>query len=123
MEDQNLNALLLSGAKAKGKRPWFLDNPDTERVMNIVLALMQEVSVMRERLDTVERLLERDGTVSKAAINAYVPDGGAAAERGAWTQEYLARCLRILQQDGEALTRDKKDASSEEVAEEFAKTE
>ena len=49
--------LLLAGAKAKGKRPWFLDEPDIERVMNITLALMQEVSVLRERLDTVERLL------------------------------------------------------------------
>jgi len=122
MADDKLDPLLLAGAKAKGKRPWFFENSDTERVMNVVLALMQEVSVMRERLDTVERLIERDGTVSKASINAYVPDAAAAAERGAWTQEYLARCLRILQQDAEALAHGKQEASSEDVAEEFAQT-
>ena len=62
--------LLLAGAKAKGKRPWFLEDADVERVMNITLVLMQEVSVLRERLDTVERLLERDGKLSKAAISS-----------------------------------------------------
>lgn len=111
----------LAGAKAKGKRPWFFDNPDTERVMNITLALMQEVAVIRERLDTVERLLERDGAVTREAIEAYAPTRAEAEERGAWMQEYIARCLRILQQDREALERGA-EASSEEVADEFAKT-
>lgn len=113
--------LTQAGAKAKGKRPWFFDNPDTERVMNITLAIMQEVSVLRERLDTVERLLELDGQVTKAAIEAYEPSKDEAVERGAWTQEYIARCLRILQQDREAIARPIEE-SSEDVAEEFART-
>ena len=112
--------LLLAGAKAKGKRPWFLDEPDIERVMNITLALMQEVSVLRERLDTVERLLERDGKVTKSAIDSFNPSKEEAAERGAWTQEYIARVLRILQQDREAIA-SAGEASSEQVAEEFAR--
>jgi len=116
-----LDPLALAGAKAKGKRPWFLDDPDVERIMNISLVLMQEVSVLRERLDTVERLLERDGKVSKASIEAFSPTKSEAEERGAWMQEYIARVLRILQQDREALARGG-EASSEDVAEEFAKT-
>lgn len=117
----NIDPYTLSGAKAKGKRPWFFENPDTERVMNITLALMQEVAVIRERLDTVERLLERDGQVTRASIEDYKPTKTEADERGAWMQEYIARCLRILQQDREAIERGK-EASSEDVAEEFAKT-
>lgn len=116
-----IDPLLLAGAKAKGKRPWFLKDPDVERVMNITLVLIQEVAVLRERLDTVERLLERDGTVSKAAIEAFAPTKSEAEERGALMQEYLARVLRILQQDREALARGE-EASSESVAEEFART-
>jgi hypothetical protein len=112
--------LLLAGAKAKGKRPWFLEDADVERVMNITLVLMQEVSVLRERLDTVERLLERDGKLSKAAIETFEPTKEQAAERGAWTQEYIARVLRILQQDREAIARGD-EASSEDVADEFAR--
>ncbi len=116
-----LDPLLLAGTKAKGKRPWFLDNPDVERVMNITLALAQEVAVMRERMDTIERLIERDGTVSRDAIEAFEPTKAEAAERGLWTQEYLARIFRILQQDREALESPDEE-SSEDVAEEFAKT-
>ncbi|MEE4211818.1 MAG: hypothetical protein V2I43_21440 [Parvularcula sp.] len=121
MKNGSVDPLALAGAKAKGKRPWFFDNPDTERVMNITLALMQEVAVMRERLDTVERLLERDGTVSKKAIEDYTPTKEEAAERGLLQQEFIARCLRILQQDREALAQNQ-EASSEDVADEFAKT-
>jgi hypothetical protein len=113
--------LALSGAKAKGKRPFFFADPDTEKVMNITLALMQEMAVMRERLDTVERLLERDGQVTRAAIEAYEPSKDEAAERGLWTQEFIARCLRILQQEQEASEKSA-EASSEEVAQEFART-
>ncbi len=116
-----LDPLRLAGAKAKGKRPWFLNDPDVERVMNITLALMQEVAVLRERLDTIERLLERDGKVTREAIEAFAPTKVEAAERGAWMQEYIARVLRILQQDREAVERGN-EASSEEVAEEFART-
>ncbi len=115
-----IDPLLLAGAKAKGKRPWFLKDPDVERVMNITLVLVQEVGVLRERLDTIERLLERDGTVSKAAIEAYTPTKTEAEERGAWMQEFIARVLRILQQDREALARGE-ETSSEDVAEEFAR--
>jgi hypothetical protein len=117
---KTLDPLALAGAKAKGKRPFFLKDPDVERVMNITLALMQEVAVLRERLDTIERLIERDGKVTRAAIEAFEPTKEQAAERGAWMQEYIARVLRILQQDREAIERGE-EASSEDVAEEFAR--
>ncbi len=121
MSQSDLDPLKLAGSKAKGKRPWFFDNPDTERVLNITLALMQEVSVIRERLDTVERLLDRDGVVTRRSIDAFEPSKSEADERGLWTQEYIARCLRILQQDRESLSRGK-EQSSADIAEEFAKT-
>ena len=89
--------------------------------MNINLALIQEVAVMRERMDTIERLLARGETVSKDSIDAYEPSKEEADERGLWMQEYIARIFRILQQDREAIARGK-GASSEDVAEEFATT-
>lgn len=114
-----IDPLALAGAKAKGKRPYFLENRDAERLMTIVMALAQEVAVMRERMDTVERLLARNKTVSRADIENFAPTKAEAEERGRWTQEYLARILRILQQEREALASD--DPSSEDVAEELAK--
>jgi hypothetical protein len=114
-----LDPLALAGARPKGKRPWFLESRDAERLMTIVMALAQEVSVMRERMDTIERLLEKNGRLTRADIEAFAPTKAEANERGAWTQEFLARILRVLQQEQEALNAD--DESSEEVAEELAK--
>jgi hypothetical protein len=115
-----IDPLVLAGSKAKGERPWFLESPDTERLLNISLALIQEVAVMRERMDTMERLLERDGALSKASIEAFSPTKEEAADRGLWTQEYLARIFRIIQQDREAIKRGD-EMSSEAVADELAR--
>lgn len=115
-----VDPLKLAGAKPKGKRPFFLKDPDVERVMAITMAVAQELAVMRERLDTIERLLERDGKVTREAIESFTPSKDEAAERGYWTQEYLARIMRIYQQDIEALSKPN-EQSSEEVGHELAK--
>ena len=93
-----------AGAKAKGKRPAYFDDPANDRTLSIVMAIAGEVSVLRERLDTVERLLDAKGSISRADIEAYAPDRAAAGERGLLTKEYIARILRGVQQDMEALT-------------------
>lgn len=116
-----LDPLKLAGAKSKGKRPWFFEDPDVERVMNITLALIQEVGVMRERLDTIERLLENETPVTRENIDSFSPSKEQAEERGLWMQEYIARVFRILQQDREAIKKET-ESSSEEVSEEFART-
>lgn len=92
-----------AGTKAKGKRPVYFDDPAIDRTLSIVMAIAGEVSVLRERLDTVERLLDAKGTISRRDIEAYIPDRQAGAERGMLTKEYLARILRGVQQDMEAL--------------------
>ena len=110
----DLDPLKLAGSKPKGKRPFFLNDPDVERVMTITMAVAQELAVMRERMDTIERLLDEKGTISRADIETYNPPKTIAEERGAWTQEYLARILRIYQQDIEALDQGN-EPSSEDV--------
>lgn len=92
-----------AGTRAKGKRPDFLGDPASERMLSILLALAGEVSVLRERLDTVERLLEAKGTIDRADIDAYRPDPAAAYDRGVMTKAYIARILRGMQQEMEAM--------------------
>jgi len=110
--------LAKAGEKARGKRPWFMDSQDGERVLNIVMTLAQEVAVVRQRLDTVERLLETKGVVTRADIEAFEPSKAEADERGAWTQEFIARLLRIVQQENEAIER-ADEVSSEQAARDF----
>lgn len=113
-----IDPLAQAGEKARGKRPWFLDSQDGERVLNIVMAVAQELAVVRQRLDTVERLLEKNGVVTRADIEAFAPSQDEADERGAWTQEYIARILRIVQQENEAIPRSD-EVSSEQAARDF----
>ena len=68
------DALAGASAKPAGKRPWFFAHPDVERVLTITMAVATELAVLRQRLDTVERLLDERGTVSRADIEAYAPD-------------------------------------------------
>ncbi len=109
----SLDSIALSGAKAKGKRPWFLDDPDVERVLSITMAVAGELAVLRQRLDTIESLLEERGSISRADIEVFAPSPAQQEARGRWNQEYLARILRILQQEQEALERPDEPTSEE----------
>jgi len=84
------------------KRPYFL-TPEVERVLVVSMAIAQELAVARARIDTLERLLERKGLLTRAEIETFEPTQAEAAERGLWTQEYLARVLRILQEEAQQL--------------------
>ncbi len=92
-----------AGAKAKGARPKYFEDPATDRILSIVMALAGEVAVLKERQDTVERLLDANGSISRADIEAYAPDRAAGHERGLATREFAARILRGVQQDMESL--------------------
>ncbi len=94
-------ALSESGAKPAGKRPYFLD-PQIERVLAITMAVAQELAVVRQRNDTLERLLLARGVIVAGEIETFAPDPHAATERAMWTQEYIARILRIVGQENEA---------------------
>lgn len=115
-----IDPLKLAGAKPKGKRPFFLENTDTEKVLALTMAVAQELAVLRERQDTVERILEQKGLITQDEIDNFVPSKDQAEARGYWTQEYLARILRIYQQEAESLETPN-EASSEDVGNDLAR--
>ena len=83
----------------KGKRPAFFEDPSVDQLMTFVLELTTEVGVMPERLDTVEHLLERDGKVTRASIEAFQPSTEMESERNAWRDAYLKRVFRLHSTD------------------------
>ena len=91
--------------KAKGERPVFFHDPQVDKLLAIVMALVGEVSVLHERLDTIERLAEEKGLVSRQEIEAYHPDEQSAREREQWRAEYIGRVLRIVREELEAVER------------------
>lgn len=115
------DALNDAGRKPAGKRPYFLA-PETERVLAITMAVVQELAVTRQRLDTLERMLQAKGLMASDGLESFVPDAQASAERAQWSQEYIARVLRIVQQENEAAVLADEPAS-EDVAVEVARAE
>jgi hypothetical protein len=112
---EDIDWIARAGAKAKGKRPAYFADPAIDRTLSIVMALVGEVCVMRERMDTIERLLDAKGTISRADIESYTPDRVAGQERAMLTKAYIARIMRGVQQDMEAL------AESEPTVEELSR--
>jgi hypothetical protein len=80
------------------ERPYFL-MPEVERVLAITMAVAQELAVARTRIDSLERLLERKGVMTRAEIEGFEPTAAEAAERVIWTQDYIAHVLEALQRE------------------------
>jgi hypothetical protein len=115
-----INDILLASNKAKGKRPYFLNDPAVERVLNITMAVATELAVARERIDTLERLLESKGVLSRQEIESFDPNAEQAAQRQRWHAEYIARILRIVQQEMEAIQQPpENNRSMEDIADEL----
>ncbi|WP_298334982.1 hypothetical protein [uncultured Erythrobacter sp.] len=96
----------LSGRRAKGKRPEYFEDPALDRLYSTVFALAAEVSALRERQDTIERLLETNGVLRREDIESYEPDREAGEERGLATRAYVSRIMRGFQQHVEAMEAD-----------------
>jgi len=82
---------------AKGHRPEFYEDPAIDQLFAIVTALTGEISVLFDRLDTVERLLAESRVLSMDAIEAYVPDASCAALRVERRDELLRRVFAVLE--------------------------
>jgi hypothetical protein len=99
-EAEKLN---LAGTKAKGQRPYFLADKQTEQALSVAMTLAMELSVTKERLASLECILVDKGLIAKGELDQYQPSKDEVAKRSLATQAYLARVLRIMQQDKEEL--------------------
>lgn len=114
-----VNDIVMAGNKSKGGRPYFLEDPAVERVLNISMAIAADLAVLHERLDTIERLLEAKGLLSRKEIEEYVPDDAAADERQTWHARFSARILRIVQQEVEAVANPENNVPMRTIADEI----
>ncbi|MBV6416532.1 MAG: hypothetical protein CMLOHMNK_01126 [Steroidobacteraceae bacterium] len=80
--------------RAKGPLPQYFDDPALDQLHAALLALAAELSVANDRIDTLERLLERKGLTTRADVESYEPDETALRERAARREALVARLLR-----------------------------
>lgn len=63
------------------EKQYFFDDELVDVVLNALTGLASQLSVVQERLDTVERVLDEHGSATIEQIESYEPDKQAAAER------------------------------------------
>lgn len=91
---------------AREASPTFCpQEPVAERLAGMFTALVTELAVLRERVDTMERLLAARGILAADAVEAYIPDRDAEAARVAWREHYMEQIFAELHQEAAALSR------------------
>ncbi|MEM9532608.1 MAG: hypothetical protein AAGA23_16950 [Pseudomonadota bacterium] len=75
----------------RGARPQFFEDPGLDEAMSMILVLASELSVLRDRLDTYERLSADGKAPSQADVERYQPDEETLNAREAARQDLFER--------------------------------
>jgi hypothetical protein len=89
---------------AKGKKPQYFSDPATDKLLWMTVTLMEELSVTRDRLDTVERVLAKKRVLKRGDIDNYKPDTRSAAERDQLRKAFIDRMMRAVHAELEEAT-------------------
>jgi hypothetical protein len=81
---------------AKGRRHGPGSDPRIDTLMNMLMALMSEVSVLRERVDAHERLQAEGHFTGPESVDEYTPDEAVEKVRGSLRQRLIAKVCRPL---------------------------
>jgi hypothetical protein len=82
---------------AKGKRPSFHKERGVDQLFGIVTALAAELCSARERIDTLERLLEQGGTLPGGAVERFEADPELLAARQREREAFIQRVFQVLE--------------------------
>ena len=91
---------------AKGKRPQYFDDPALDQLHATLLAVTAELSVLHDRFDLIERVLETKGVVTRADIESFSLDDQAHAERGQHREQLIRRLFRSVTELRDKLEQD-----------------
>lgn len=81
----------------KGKRARFFEDPGVDQLFAIATALTAEVSVLAERLRTLEGVLRGRKVLGESAIEDYVIDDAELAERAVERERLIERVFQVLE--------------------------
>ena len=95
--------------RSKGKRPTFFRDPALDQLVSMVLELSTELYVVYNRLDTLERILEDQDTISHNQLENYKPSNEVMLDRTKRANLLLDRLLRNV---SDATDKDSTDKAS-----------
>ena len=82
--------------EGQGQRPTFFDDPDTDKLVSMLMGLAGEVSVMRDRMDTIERLLGQKGLLTQSDIDNFEPSEDVLMQRAETRELFLGEITRVI---------------------------
>ena len=84
---------------AKGKKPKYLDDGSIDNLMAMIMTLTQEISVLRDRIDTLEYMLENKDIISNKDFDEFIPSDDLETTRKNRRHELLERVLLPIKKD------------------------
>lgn len=67
-----------------------------EQIMAMIVGLTSEITILRTRLDSCERLLAQAGVLPPDAVDSYNPDGAAQQAQEAQRHRIMTKIFRPL---------------------------
>ncbi|MEM7688771.1 MAG: hypothetical protein AAF291_07090 [Pseudomonadota bacterium] len=87
---------LPQGPRAGERHTTFFDDPVKEHLLRGLVTVSMELSVTRERVATLEALLQDAGVIAPGQADAYQPTAGDAAARAAQRDTLIESVLGPL---------------------------
>ncbi len=88
----------------------------------MLLALVAEVSVIRERMDTHERLAEDNRRATPQHVEDFDPTDSIRQERADWRENYVGRILRVHTDELERIARQQSNPDIDSIIEEVSRS-
>ena len=107
---------------SRGKRPKFFETPAIDRAMSMILVLANEMSVMRDRMDAMERAAAHLGLDLASAIEALPLDEHALQTREARRQEFFERLFYLTLKEAEEVAEGQTEESYRKALHDIAAT-
>lgn len=89
---------------SRGKRPQFYATPGLDQAMSMIVVLAQELSVLADRVDAIERVSKARGIDLAAEIEALQLDQAALDAREQRRQRLLERLYYLVLKEGQELS-------------------
>jgi len=89
---------------SKGKRPQFYTTPGVDQAMSMIVVLAQEISVLADRLDAVERVAKAQGLDLAGGVDTLVLDQAALDAREQRRQALLERLYYLVRKEAHELS-------------------
>ena len=87
---------------SKGKRPHFFEDASADHLLAMVIELSTELSVVYERIDTLQRFLVDAKVIDADKLAAFELSAAAKAEQDEWRTLFIERLYSSVRQQAES---------------------